>query len=1163
MEKVRLMSLTPPFLVAPRTAHRDSEPNPAMVREGYGTSGEGNGTTVGHPKMGAGEVLPLLARDPNYSSVPGSDAEPRLSDAGSGNDGPKKAARGRASLHGEVLLANKTLKKKPYKSLGWSLIAVRALATRPWLRLSRRRRHIAKPRTLGLNRPVEVKHPTFSSNAPMPSARAAARTPRVSASPPIRRALERRSHRMPRHPTPLPPRPASCPRLTARPPRSSLGPASARLGSVAKSSARSRRLRFPQAAASGILVACMVAAAVVPFSSVGPAHAVDTDTATTFNEHMGFDDEGAVAAVGEGRLPPAADDAREPMTPEAFAEAVEARGGTVATARSAKKEKAWPAPLVVVPAVFDEWDASKASWKASSKKKESAVPDWATPGPDAPYAVSELYQRRDETSANFVPNHAYETGVFLKFVIDNYENLPEATAFVGGDFARAAGGDAAAAEALERVAEAVSAAAELGKKSARSSSRKHSGGSKTRGEKADAATPAVAPYQPLVADPETFLQSRSPGELVQMWKEQSWGWEDIMGDSAGAAAAHLSRCWRGLAETFGSEEPEHHDKHHDKKAPRLGASFFFASSSASSARVAEEGEAKPPPRAASRVSAADRDELAKPPVTVSLYPGAHFAVTRDALLRLPKKTWERAYEQLVEDGSCFPSAAETGERDEIRDAFDLGVSLEFLSHVIFGGAPLDAGADARCCGASCVLEDPSCAELGDLAKEQSADAYDVASIGGPRFDLDAKRMRSVERVISRYNGWNLKELREERLEADVAAVGDIDDDVDADDDAAPEDLADAEPDAEADPAEIEAELEAEDAALEAEEAELDAGLDEEDEDSDLGEIAYVTADLGASQQYTPEDWGDARKTLRAAETKWQHLIDAEKTKVGTLGETETRDVASPDDGEAAANAAGAADGAADSESELKKLLAEYVEQSDAQLAEISALEEENARLREAEEEARAVTDADDVVDLGADEAARSGAARASSMDKQTLVAMAKRKIDEEETANAKLKEAMAAMEDTHHEERAVYNRRVAAVRAAKRDAEEKRASADEATAALQKELDAEKARAEKARTDAEAALEHDERRVANLHAKLRDAAKLEKEMEEKKNVAADAARRLRQRLAEADRAEAAEAAEAEPAAAKKPIAAVGAAEEGVAALALPPRRRPATATESQ
>ena len=75
-------------------------------------------------------------------------------------------------------------------------------------------------------------------------------------------------------------------------------------------------------------------------------------------------------------------------------------------------------------------------------------------------------------------------------------------------------------------------------------------------------------------------------------------------------------------------------------------------------------------------------------------------------------------------------------------------------------------------------------------------------------------------------------------------------------------------------------------------------------------------------------------------------------------------------------------------------------------------------------------------------------------------------------------------------------------------------------------------------------------------------------MEEKKNVAAEAARRLRQKLAEADRAKAAASgAEAEQtdasAAAKKPIAKVGAAEEGVAALALPPRRRPPTGAESQ
>ena len=968
----------------------------------------------------------------------------------------------------------------------------------------------------------------------------------------------------------------------------------------------------------------MVAAAVVPFSSVGPAHAVDADTATTFNEHMGFDDEIAVAAVGEGRLAATSDDVFEPLSPAAFAAAVEAKGGKVAGGASAskasKKQASWPTPLVVVPAVYDEWDAPAGS-------ETSAIPDWAAPSATDAYAVSSLYQRRDEDGENFVPNRAYETGVFLKFVIDHYDDLPEVTAFVSGDFTKDAGGDADARAALERVAEAISVS-KLGKKDASStsatSSRKASAGDK-HSRSTNANAQPIASYQPLIVDPETFLQSRSPGELVQMWKEQRWGWEDIMGDSSGAAAAHLSRCWRAVAESFGADlerddvkktstgSSKHDGSKTKTTASRLGASFFFASSSAASRTVAEQGEAKDTEDAAesaASVSAADRDELAKPPVSVSLYPGAHFAVTRDALLRLPKKTWERAYEQLVEKGACVDDAdASDAPRDEIRDKFDLGVSLEFLSHVVFGGAALDAGAEARCCGAACVLQDPSCAELGDLRKEPDADAYDVASIGGPRFDLDAKRMLSVERVISRYNGWNLKELREERLAAEVAAVGEdeaavTDDDVDpVDDDDVPEDprLTKAAPgmDVDVDPADVEAALEADDAALEAADAELEAALDEEDEaseldeDAELGTVAYVTADLGASNQFVPEDWDDARETLHNAEAKWQHLIDAEKTKnkVGTLGGSETTDGAAaavvaddsakpaddsakPADDSASETEVENADGSAVTDDvvsatdpELKQLLAEYVEQADAQIAEISDLREENARLRDAADAAR-----DDVVDLGADEASRSLAARASAMDKQTLVAMAKQKIDEEETANAKLKEALAAMEEVHHEERAEYGRRVAVVRAAKRDSEAKHASAVEATASLQKELNAEKARAEKTRTDAEAALEHDERRVANLHAKLRDAAKLEQEMEEKKNVAADAARRLRQKLAEADRANAAEETDAESNAesnaepkprAKKPIAKVGAAEEGVAALALPPRRRPATAAESQ
>ena len=158
-----------------------------MVREGYGTSGEGNGTTVGHLKVGTGEVLPLLARDPNYSSVPGSDAEPRLSDAGSGNEGPKKAARGRASLHGEVLIANKTLKKKPYKSLGWSLIAVRALANPPLsCGFSSDTDVTARTQHSGFEPPDRSETPTFLSIAPMPSARARPRGRRAArASPPL------------------------------------------------------------------------------------------------------------------------------------------------------------------------------------------------------------------------------------------------------------------------------------------------------------------------------------------------------------------------------------------------------------------------------------------------------------------------------------------------------------------------------------------------------------------------------------------------------------------------------------------------------------------------------------------------------------------------------------------------------------------------------------------------------------------------------------------------------------------------------------------------------------------------------------------------------------------------------------------------------------------
>ena len=73
----------------------------------------------------------------------------------------------------------------------------------------------------------------------------------------------------------------------------------------------------------------------------------------------------------------------------------------------------------MVPAVYDEFD--------------SKVPSWARPSIAQSYAVAPLYDRRDNTSELFVPNRAYEGGVYLKFIVDYYDNLPDVTVFVQAD----------------------------------------------------------------------------------------------------------------------------------------------------------------------------------------------------------------------------------------------------------------------------------------------------------------------------------------------------------------------------------------------------------------------------------------------------------------------------------------------------------------------------------------------------------------------------------------------------------------------------------------------------------------------------------------------------------------------------------------------------------
>ena len=124
-------------------------------------------------------------------------------------------------------------------------------------------------------------------------------------------------------------------------------------------------------------------------------------------------------------------------------------------------------------------------------------------------------------------------------------------------------------------------------------------------------------------------------------------------------------------------------------------------------------------------------------------------------------TWKALYQRFAVDGTCLPIDEESAEapRDDIRDKFDLGVSLEHLSHVIFGGERLDAGEDARCCGAECALQDAACAKSSSKSSKKSSKA---ASHQPTREEAAEAHMRVVEEKIGRYNGWNLRELRAER-----------------------------------------------------------------------------------------------------------------------------------------------------------------------------------------------------------------------------------------------------------------------------------------------------------------------------------------------------------------------------------------------------------------
>jgi hypothetical protein len=251
----------------------------------------------------------------------------------------------------------------------------------------------------------------------------------------------------------------------------------------------------PQAAAAGVLIACVVAAAVIPFVSVD-ASVVSTDAAQAMMAHglgaLEEDAQGAGATSastrggylpellarmgeqqqeeaeeegGEEQQAPAAEDEDSAAADAADADGEQEQEGeepaaaaeeeVTEEAGSVQKDEleplvtspwktsaadvgeaessgsaAWPTRLVVVPAVYNEWDFPK------DANSDASLPEWAKPSVENgdSYSMGPFYQRRFPEQPNYVPNHAYETAVYMKFVIDNYDNLPDTTAFVQADY---------------------------------------------------------------------------------------------------------------------------------------------------------------------------------------------------------------------------------------------------------------------------------------------------------------------------------------------------------------------------------------------------------------------------------------------------------------------------------------------------------------------------------------------------------------------------------------------------------------------------------------------------------------------------------------------------------------------------------------------------------
>jgi hypothetical protein len=78
----------------------------------------------------------------------------------------------------------------------------------------------------------------------------------------------------------------------------------------------------------------------------------------------------------------------------------------------------WTTPIVIVPAVWKEWD--------------NGLPTWALQGASPIWSVF-AYQRRDPSKPLYAPNFGYEGAIYMRFIVDHYYDLPDFTAFIQAD----------------------------------------------------------------------------------------------------------------------------------------------------------------------------------------------------------------------------------------------------------------------------------------------------------------------------------------------------------------------------------------------------------------------------------------------------------------------------------------------------------------------------------------------------------------------------------------------------------------------------------------------------------------------------------------------------------------------------------------------------------